>query len=61
MTKTTLLALKEKYISKQLKKIETMLKDSNDEQETILLMESYKEMKEIHKQINQILERQILP
>ena len=61
MTKTTLLALKEKYISKQLKKIETMLKDSSDEQETVLLMESYKEMKEIHKQINQILERQILP
>jgi len=38
-----------------------MLKDSSDEQETVLLMESYKEMKEIHKQINQILERQILP
>ncbi len=61
LTKTTLLALKEKYISKQLKTIENMLKDSSDEQETMLLLESYKEMKEVHKKINQVLERQILP
>ncbi len=60
-TKTTLLALKEKYINRQLKEIENMLKEEMDNEELELLMNTYIELKEIHKKINQVLERQILP
>lgn len=61
LTKTTILALKEKYISRQLKEIETMLKEDMDEDKQMELMSFYKQLKEVHKRINRSLERQILP
>ena len=61
LTKTTILALKGKYISRQLKEIETLLKEDMDADEQELLLSSYKQLKEVHKKINQSLERQILP
>ena len=61
LTKTTILALKGKYVSRQLKEIETLLKEDIDEDEQEQLLSSYKQLKEVHKRINQSLERQILP
>jgi len=61
LTKTTILALKGKYISRQLKEIETMLKEDMNEEKQVELMNLYKQLKEVHKKINQSLERQILP
>ncbi len=61
LTKTTLLALKEKHISRLLKVIENKLKEPTDELSVIELLENYKALKEAHKNINQALERQILP
>jgi DNA primase len=61
LTQTTLLALKEKYVNKQLKEIEQKLKETNDPEETMFLLTTFKELKEVHREINKILERQILP
>ena len=61
LAQTTILALKEKYISRQLKEIEDMLKISTDEEEILMLLNTFKQMKEVHKKINKVLERQILP
>ena len=61
LTKTTVLALKEKYVSRQLKEIEQMLKEERPFEEVEELMETFKKLKAVHKQINEILERQILP
>jgi DNA primase len=61
LTKTTILALKEKYVSRQLKEIEQMLKEGVDETDMGLLLKTYQELKLVHKEINKVLERQILP
>ena len=61
LTKTSLLALKEKHISRLLKNIENQLKEPADEKTIMDLLGNYKTLKEVHKQINQSLERQILP
>lgn len=61
LTKTTLLALKEKYLSKRLKEIELKLKEESDFEEIQILLDEYKNLKDVHKQINEALERQILP
>ncbi len=61
LTKTTLLALKEKHISRMLKNIENQLKEPADEETVTKLLEDYKKLKIVHKHINQSLERQILP
>ena len=61
LTITTVLALKEKYISRQLKEIEQLLKTDLDEEQMMMLLKSYQKLKEVHKEINKILERQILP
>jgi DNA primase len=61
LTKTTILALKEKYVSRQLKEIEQMLKGGVDETDIGLLLKTYQELKLVHKEINKVLERQILP
>ena len=61
LTKTLLLALKEKHISRLLKVIENKLKETTDELSIIKLLKNYQTLKEAHKNINQALERQILP
>jgi len=61
LTKTSLLALKEKHIGRLLKNIETQLKEPADEKTITNLIKNYQTLKEVHKQINQALERQILP
>ncbi len=61
LTKTSLLALKEKHISRLLKDIEEKLKNTTDEVAVEELLETFKALKQIHKNINQSLQRQILP
>jgi len=61
LTKTSLLALKEKHLSKLLKDVEDKLKDNTDEEAIKELLETFKALKQIHTNINQSLQRQILP
>jgi len=61
LTHTTILALKEKYVSRQLKEIENLLKETTDEEDVLILLNTFKQLKEVHKRINEVLERQILP
>ncbi len=61
LTKTSLLALKEKHLSKLLKDVEDKLKDNTDEETIKELLETFKALKQIHTNINQSLQRQILP
>ena len=61
LTNTTLLALKEKYITRQMKEIEEQLKQTTDDEEMLMLLHAFQQLKEVHKEINKVLERQILP
>jgi len=61
LTKTTLLSLKEKYVNRKMKEIEEMLKEEQNEEDLTILLNTFKELKEVHKKINAVLERQILP
>ncbi len=61
LTKSSLLALKEKHIGRMLKNIEEQLKETDDEIDVQALLENYKVLKQTHQSINNALERQILP
>ncbi len=61
LTNTTILALKEKYITRQMKEIEEQLKQTTDDEEILMLLNAFRQLKEVHKEINKVLERQILP
>ena len=61
LTKTTVLALKEKYIRKQIKEKKQMLKEEKDFEKIEKLIEKLKFLERIRNEINKILKRQILP